>query len=126
MVRDLLAQVLVDGLTDLSPDQRGGLAAADLNAVVTVAALGFGDIPPAAFGTAFNVISTPGLLAFTIKDDLVSAANPSGFHLLIQRRFAHHVIASLAQRRFSTHGDPLHFVTFVVHKPCDIPAVWIA
>ncbi len=97
--------------------------------MITVAALGFGDIPPAAFGTAFNLISTPGLLAFTIKDDFVSAADPSGFNLLIQQMLTHHVVAPLAQRgyqhRLSARGEPLLYVAFVVRKLRDIPAAWI-
>ena len=53
--------------------------------MTTVAALGFGDIPPAAFVGAFNLIETPGLLAFTIKDDFLGDDDPSGFSGLIQR-----------------------------------------
>ena len=35
---------------------------------MTVAALGYGDIPPQAFAEAFNLISDHGWVAFNIKD----------------------------------------------------------
>jgi SAM-dependent methyltransferase len=120
---------LVADLTDLTLEQRDLLVRAELNTMTTVAALGFGDIPPAAFVGAFNLIETPGLLAFTIKDDFLGDDDPSGFSRLIQRMFAEETIVPLAEKhyrhRLSVHGKPLEYIAFVTRKTGDVPAAWI-
>lgn len=120
---------LVADLTDLTAEQRDELIADDLNTMTTVAALGFGDMPPAAFAEAFNLIGTPGLLAFNIKEDFVSADDPSGFNHLIRRMFDEKVIVPLAeehyQHRLSARGEPLYYVAFVARKLRDVPGAWI-
>lgn len=119
---------LVADLTALTPAQHDQLVAARLNTMTTVAALGFGDIPPPAFASAFNMIETPGWLAFNIKDDFLTDDDPSGFNLLIQRMFAEQVIVPLAEEhyrhRLSVRGVPLQYVAFVARKMGDIPAAW--
>lgn len=121
---------LVADLTALTTEQRDRLVAAELNTMTTVAALGFGDMPPAAFAGAFNLIRTPGWLGFTIKDGFLSADDPSGFSRMIQRMFAEEVIVPLAeqhyQHRISVRGVPLHYVAFVARKMADIPADWFS
>jgi len=121
---------VVADLTTLAPDQRGALAADNLNTMTTVAALGFGDIPPAAFSTAFNLIQTPGLLVFNIKEDFVAADDESGFNRLIKRMFAEKVIVPLAEEhyrhRLSVRGEPLYYVAFVARKLSDVPDSWVA
>ena len=120
---------LVADLTALTAEQHDALTGAAPNTMTTVAALGFGDIPPAAFAAAFNLIETPGLLVFTIKDDFVSADDPSGFNLLIQRMLAEQTIVPLAEEhyrhRLSVRGTPLNYVAHVARKADDIPASWI-
>jgi hypothetical protein len=126
---DVYDDYLIADLTRLTPDQREALVAEDLNTMTTVAALGFGDIPPAAFTAAFNLIGTPGLLVYTIKEDFVSDDDASGFHRLIKRMFAQEVIVPLAEmhyrHRLSVSGEPLHYVAFVARKLCDIPESWV-
>lgn len=121
---------LVADLTTLAPAQRDALLADGLNTMTTVAALGFGDIPPAAFGAAFNLVSTPGLLAFNIKEDFVRSADPSGFHRLIQRMFDEQVIVPLAEEhyrhRLSVRGEPLYYIAYVAGKTRDIPGSWLS
>jgi SAM-dependent methyltransferase len=120
---------LVADLTDLTVEQRDVLVGAELNTMTTVAALGFGDIPPAAFVGAFNLIETPGLLAFTIKDDFLGDDDPSGFSRLIQRMFTEQTIVPLAEKhyrhRLSVHGKPLDYIAFVARKTDDVPAAWV-
>lgn len=126
---DVYDDYLVADLTDLTPEQHDALLHADLNTMTTVAALGFGDIPPAAFVGAFNLIETPGLLAFTIKDDFLSDDDPSGFSRLIQRMLTENTIVPLAEKhyrhRLSVHGKPLEYIAFVARKTDDVPAAWI-
>lgn len=63
---------LVCDLTRLEPEERARLEAARCNALVCVAALGFGDIPPDAFTTAFNLVQTGAWIAFNIKTDFLN------------------------------------------------------
>jgi SAM-dependent methyltransferase len=121
---------VVADLTDLQPAQRAALEAAELNTMTTVAALGFGDMPPEAFAAAFNLISTPGLLVFNIKEDFVGVDDPSGFNRLIQRMFAEQILVPLAEEhyrhRLSVRGEPLYYVAYVARKLCDVPESWLA
>ncbi len=122
-------QYLVADLTDLAPDERDTLVQADLNTMTTVAALGFDDIPPQAFAAAYNLISTPGLAAFTIKEDFVTSRDVSGFSELIDRMFVEEVICPLSEQRYqhrlSVQGEPLYYVAFVAEKTGDIPQSWL-
>ena len=55
-------------MTQLSPEQRRDLMRHDFDLMTCVAALGFGDIPPLAFAEAFNLVGSPGWIAFNIRD----------------------------------------------------------
>ena len=46
--------------------------------MTTVAALGFGDIPPDAFAAAFNLVEDGGHVAFTIKEDFIATLTTAG------------------------------------------------
>ncbi|HEX2297823.1 MAG TPA: methyltransferase domain-containing protein, partial [Pseudonocardiaceae bacterium] len=59
-------------LAQLSPGARYALHRPRPNTLTCVAALGFGDIPPRCFTTAFNLITDGGWVVFTIKDDFLS------------------------------------------------------
>ncbi len=126
---DVYDGYMVADLTALAPAQRAELAGHGFNTMTTVAALGFGDIPPAAFAAAFNVVETPGLIAFTIKEDFVAAHDASGFNRLIQRMFAEEVITPLVdehyRHRLSVRGEPLYYIAFVARKLRDIPEHWV-
>jgi SAM-dependent methyltransferase len=116
---------LVADLTDLTHDEHDTLAEADLNTMTTVAALGFDDLPPRAFAVAYNLISTPGLLAFSLKEDFVAKRDSSGFSSLIGRIFDEGVVRPLAEKRYrhrlSVRGEPLYYVAFVAEKVSDVP-----
>lgn len=120
---------LVADLTDLARDERDTLAGANLNTMTTVAALGFDDIPPHAFAVAYNFISTPGLVAFTIKEEFVAKRDSSGFSSLIHRMFDEEVIRPLAKERYrhrlSMQGEPLYYVAFVAEKVSDVSPAWL-
>ncbi|HET9258436.1 MAG TPA: methyltransferase [Pseudonocardiaceae bacterium] len=119
----------VADLTDLTSDQREFLVRADLNTMTTVAALGFGDIPPSAFAAAYNLISAPGLVAFTIKENFVTECDLSGFGGLIRRMLDGGIIRFLAERRYrhrlSVREEPLYYLAFVGEKVSDIPQSWL-
>lgn len=110
---------LVADLTRLKPEEHDQLRRHQLNCLVTVAALGFGDIPVDAFATAFNAIACPGWLAFTIKDDfLEDRQNP--FARLVTTMIDQRVIQVQAflryRHRVSVNGQKLHYLALVARK----------
>jgi SAM-dependent methyltransferase len=117
-------------LTDLSDDQRRELSSRRFNCLVTVAALGFGDIPPLAFAEAFNMVEDGGWIAFNIKEDFLDDGDPSGFSRLIKRLLETGIVEQRAEKvychRLSTTGDPLDYVAIVGVKHSDVPAELVA
>jgi predicted TPR repeat methyltransferase len=117
---------VVGDLTSLREDQRERLESHDFNSLVTVAALGFGDIPPRAFAEAFNLVQDGGLVAFNIKEHFLDGgADSTGFSRLIARLLELGIAEQRAERtyrhRLSTSGKPLTYVALVVSKRTDIP-----
>lgn len=112
-------------LCDLPEPVDKRLRAARLNTLVVVAALGFGDVPAAAFLRALDLIDTPGWLAFNIKEDFVQDRDDSGFARLLRRLRAGGVLRMQAYRRYrhrlSVGGRPLHYVAMVATKERDVP-----
>jgi hypothetical protein len=96
------------------------------NALFTVAALGFGDIPPSAFRTAFNAITTPGWLALTIKESFLDSADETGFGNLLQQMMAARIVNEEARLRIrhrtSVTGEPIFYVGIIARKLRDIPS----
>lgn len=120
---------VVGDLTSLDKSQSGILDRYNFNALTCVAALGFGDIPPAVFAEAFNRIETGGLIAFTIKTDFLDENDRSGFSILIRRLISEKAL-SLAERERYTHritadGQALEYEAFIGIKRADIRSEWI-
>jgi predicted TPR repeat methyltransferase len=107
-------------LTDIGDDDARELRDYDFNCMTTVAALGFGDIPPAAFATAYGMLATDGWLAFNIKEEFVAERDRSGFSALILGGFDDGSLELKAQSRYrhrlATDGDPIHYVAMVARK----------
>jgi hypothetical protein len=95
------------------------------NCLSTVSALGFGDIPTKAFATAFNLIATPGWLAFNIKESFLNASDASGFARLIHLLAEREIIQVQAYRRYShrlsVSGRRLNYVAMTARKLREIP-----
>src|SRR3954464_1753236 len=117
-------------LTELSDELREQLRARDFNSLVTVAALGFGDIPPLAFAEAFNLVADGGFVAFNIKEPFLDDGDPPGFSKLIGRLLETGMIEQRAEKvychRLATNGDELNYVAIVGVKRSDIPETLIA
>ena len=90
------------------------------NTLITVAALGFGDIPPAAFRRAYNYVAQGGLIAFNIREDFLKSNRHQGFSKLVQRMIRDEVIEldlyKRYQHRLNTAGQPLYYVGIVARK----------
>lgn len=108
----------------LSDDDRDELNSWSLDCLISVAALGFGDIPAAAFLEAFNMIGKDGWIAFNVKETFLDRSDESGFSKLIRelifskyldlyhlRRYRH---------RFSIEGQPLYYFALGGKKTGDV------
>jgi predicted TPR repeat methyltransferase len=90
-----------------------------------VAALGFGDIPPRAFFTAFNLIEVAGYVAFNIKETFLDNRDTSGFSAFIRQLILaeyldlHHL--ERYRHRISIDGKPLYYFAVVGRKNQHIP-----
>lgn len=111
-------------LTDPPADDHRDLREHGFNCLTTVAALGFGDIPPEAFATAYDLVEDGGWIAFNIKEDFVDEANPSGFSRMIRGGLADGALELAAdhtyQHRLAVAGDPIHYVAMVARKRGDL------
>jgi SAM-dependent methyltransferase len=107
-------------LTDPAPETDTVLRNAGFTCMTSVAALGFGDIPPAAFSQALDYVEQGGLVAFTLKDRFVSDEDPSGFSGLIDELYEQGALDPITDERYahrlSVGGDPLHYVAYVAEK----------
>jgi len=114
----------VTDLTDLPEAEEENLRETDANCLTTVAALGFGDIPPLAFAKALDLITTPGWLAFNLKESFLREQDLSGFSRLIRRLNRDGYIQTLCYRRYqhriSMTGDPLFYVAVIARKLKDL------
>lgn len=117
-------EYLAVDLTDLSAEDDAKLDHEPFNCLTTVAALGYGDIPPRAFARAFNAITAPGWIVFNIKDRFLEDEDPSGFCKLIRRMKEENIIDIQSYRRYrhrlATDGRPLHYIAIVAVKNHDI------
>jgi predicted TPR repeat methyltransferase len=115
---------LVVDLTAIPADTHEQLRARRFNCLVTVAALGFGDIPTDAFTSAYNLVEPGGLVAFNIKEDFLTDGDGSGFARLIKQALADGSLQLLADRRYrhrlSVAREPLHYVALVAEKRADL------
>ena len=118
-------EYLVTDLTDLPEREEERLREFRFNCLTSVAALGFGDIPPQAFSKALDLIEVPGWIAFTVKEDFLHEEDSTGFARLIRSLNRQRIIQVQAYRRFrhrrSTSGESLYYVAMVARKLADVP-----
>lgn len=116
----LYADYRVADLTALPADERDALAAHGLNALTVVAALGFGDIPPAALRTAYDLVDDGGWVVLTLKDAFLDDDDPAGFGGLIRAWIASGALEVVREERFrhrlATDATPLVYVGIVARK----------
>ena len=91
------------------------LRATRFGAMTSVAALGFGDVPPEVFTAAFDLVEDGGWVAFTIKEDFLDRGeDDSGFSGLIAGMLRSGAIDERGRRRYrhrlDVAGDPIHYV----------------
>lgn len=120
----LYDEYFVEDFTALPRGVARTIADEKLNCLVTVAALGFGDIPPAAFTTAFNLIERDGWIAFNMREDFLGARDSTGFARLIDELNKDRALQIHACRRyrhrFDMVGNPIYYIAMVARKLRDI------
>ncbi|PIS11526.1 MAG: methyltransferase [Bdellovibrio sp. CG10_big_fil_rev_8_21_14_0_10_47_8] len=111
---------LIRDFTQLSAEDTEKLQQLRLNALIIVAALGFGDIPPKAFYEAYNLIEDGGWIAFNIKEDFLKASGRSGFSGLVNNMIRGELMRVELYRRYqhrlNVMGHPLYYITVVAQK----------
>lgn len=98
------------------------LARWQFNALVTVAALGFGDIPTRAFVNAFNMVADRSWVAFNIKDRFFSDDDDTGYHATLREMIGRSLKVYRKHRychRLSIAGDPLYYYAVIGRKEND-------
>ena len=111
---------------NMNEGEREDLSSWSLNCLITVAALGFGDIPPRAFMEAFNIIQSEGWVAFNIKETFLNHSDNSGFSRMIRDLiFSKYLDLYHLERyrhRLSIEGEPLYYFAIAGRKNYDIPS----
>lgn len=119
----------VEDFTKLSDDTREKIASWQCNCMVTVAALGFGDIPPKAFIEAINIIGSEGWIAFNIKETFFDTSDESGFSKMIREiMFSKYMDVYNIERyrhRLSIEGEPLYYFAIAGRKKANVPAAFL-
>jgi len=112
-------------MAHMSPAQRDDLAAWRFNCMVSVAALGFGDIPVRVFGEAFNLVEDGGWIAFNIKETFLDNRDTSGFSVFIKNLILSEYLDIYHMERYrhrlSIDGKPLYYFGVVCRKAGAIP-----
>lgn len=122
----LYADYLVADLTALDAAGRRTLADHALTALTVVAALGFGDIPPGAFRTAYDAVAEGGWIALTIKDAFLAENDRSGFATMIRGGLESGALEVVRRERFqhrlATDASPLVYEGIIARKRGALPA----
>lgn len=112
-------------LTNLPDGVREDISSWSLNTLVVVAALGFGDIPAHAFVEGFNLIDTPGWIAFNIKETFFDRRDTTGFSKALRELiFSEYLDLYHLERyrhRLSIDGEPLFYFAIAGRKNADVP-----
>lgn len=120
----------VADLTELKPELLAELQAWNFDAMTTVAALGFGDIPVAAFAAACNLVRDDGWVAFNIKETFLDTVDTSGFSRLV-KHMVHDDYLKLHRleryrHRLSIEGNMLYYYAVVGRKRRNIDDACLA
>src|SRR5690606_1735967 len=108
---DVYDDYYVADFTNLSQKDMDLAQEWSFNCLTSVAALGFGDIPPKAFFTALQLIRPNGWVAFNIKETFLDRSDQSGFSRFIRELiFSEYLEVYHLERyrhRLSMEGTPL-------------------
>lgn len=105
---------------ELAPEQETDLGSWEFTCLVSVAALGFGDIPPEAFVQALDLVGDDAWVAFNIKKNFLDHSDESGFSALVRELiFSEYMDLYHLERyrhRLSIEGESLYYLAIVARK----------
>lgn len=110
-------------LADCSEGDYKKLQKFGFNAFVSVAALGFGHIPPKGFINAFNLVEKNGWIAINLRDRFLTKADESGFSNMLSFLKNGHIQIldkSTYRHRLSVSGEPIYYTAIIGKKLADI------
>ena len=116
----------VADFTDIDEELREDIREWQVDCLTSVAALGFGDIPPQAFAQALHFVRPGGWAAFNIKHTFLDPSDTTGFSTLVRELLfsesieVHHI--ERYWHRLSMEGKPLAYFALVLRKKTDLPA----
>ena len=122
---ELYDEYYVSDFTDLSPELSDEIQGWAIDCLTSVAALGFGDIPPSAFFQALQFVEVGGWAAFNIKETFLDNSDTSGFSRFVRELIfseyldVHHL--ERYRHRLSMEGTPLFYFALVVRKTKKLP-----
>lgn len=112
-------------MTSMSDAEHEHLANWRFNCLITVAALGFGDVPVRVFAEAFNLVDDGGWIAFNIKETFLDERDTSGFSVFIKKLVLSEYLDIYHMERYrhrlSIDGQPLYYFGVACRKSCPIP-----
>jgi predicted TPR repeat methyltransferase len=115
----------VADFTSLPGDVAEEISDWSVDCLTSVAALGFGDIPPRAFFQALRFVKPGGWVAFNIKETFLDASDTSGFSQFIRELIFSEYLAiyhlEKYRHRLSMEGLPLSYFALVAEKRAEIP-----
>ncbi|WP_425396895.1 class I SAM-dependent DNA methyltransferase [Aeoliella sp.] len=122
---ELYDEYYVADFTDLSADTAEQIGEWNIDCLTSVAALGFGDIPPTAFMQGLRFVNEGGWVAFNIKETFLDASDNTGFSRFIRELiFSEYLDVFHLERyrhRLSMEGLPLFYYALVGRKNANIP-----
>lgn len=115
----------VADFTQLDDETSEEISSWSIDCLTTVAALGFGDIPPNTFLEALGFVSAGGWVAFNIKETFLDNSDRTGFSRLVRELIFSEYLETYHiekyRHRLSMEGTPLHYYALVAQKKRAIP-----
>lgn len=115
----------VADFTELGQQHKDEIDEWSFNCLTSVAALGFGDIPPNAFLPALQCVKTGGWVGFNIKETFLDHADKTGFSRFIRELIFSEYLdvwhIEKYRHRLSMEGTPLFYFAVVAKKTAEIP-----
>jgi predicted TPR repeat methyltransferase len=112
-------------MSSMMPEQHEELSGWRFNCMVSVAALGFGDIPVRVFAEAYNLVEDGGWVAFNIKETFLDNRDTTGFSVFIKNlilsEYLHIYHMERYRHRLSMDGRPLYYFGVACRKSGAIP-----
>ncbi|MDM8551380.1 methyltransferase, partial [Desulfobacterales bacterium HSG2] len=113
-------------MTSLEEEEKKKFEGYDFNTLVTVAALGYDDIPTMAFMNAFNLLQDDAWVAFNIKEKFLSETDNTGYGDMIGKIMDDNLVIRQERKychRLSVAGEELCYHAIVGKKVNDISGI---